>query len=167
MMHLDPIHFPSWLIRHLSVQSPMNNINLKRKKKIEKRRGGNLVFEALVWHSESYFVHVSLLESGYCKVICLVQSLWFVLHYQCWALTATPLGYPVVALCWFFCYILLYGNVWTIVFNVGYLKAFVHVINCVISNSGEIFKNIINLHIIQSSNIYLAHYFIWYFKSNL
>ena len=33
------------------------------------------------------------------RVIGLVQGLWLLLHYDCWALIGTPLGYPVVALC--------------------------------------------------------------------
>ena len=59
--------------------------------------------EAVVGRSESY----SKAFSAYifpCKcplhrVIGLVQGLWLLLHYDCWTLIGTPLGYPVVALC--------------------------------------------------------------------
>ena len=33
-------------------------------------------------------------------VICLVWGLWHLLHYGFWALSGTPLGYPVVAFCY-------------------------------------------------------------------
>lgn len=33
------------------------------------------------------------------RVIGLVRGLWFLLHHQYWALTGTPLRFPVVALC--------------------------------------------------------------------
>lgn len=29
----------------------------------------------------------------------MVRGLWFLLHYQYWVLTESPLGYPVVVLC--------------------------------------------------------------------
>lgn len=68
-------------------------IKFKRKNKKGKK--------TVVWHSHAVnpFVHLSLPSSVHWKVIVLVQSLWFLLHYWCWILTGTFLGYPDVVLC--------------------------------------------------------------------
>lgn len=39
------------------------------------------------------------LQIFFAKIIGLIRGLWFLLQYRCWALTGTPIGYPVVALC--------------------------------------------------------------------
>ena len=44
------------------------------------------------------FVHISTCTCSLQSVISLVRGLWFLLHYRFWAITKTPLGYPVVAL---------------------------------------------------------------------
>jgi hypothetical protein len=61
------------------------------------------VVEAVVCHSESHSVpfcpHFFAYKCSLQWLVCLAQGLWFLLFYQYWNLTGTPLGYPVVVLC--------------------------------------------------------------------
>lgn len=53
--------------------------------------------ETAVWHRE-LSIHLYL-QVSLQRVIGLVRGLWFLLNCRCWALSRTPLGYPVVVLC--------------------------------------------------------------------
>lgn len=58
--------------------------------------------EAVNLHTEScskpFYPYVFTCKCSLQRVVGLVRGLWFLLHYQCWALTGTPIGCPVVAL---------------------------------------------------------------------
>lgn len=54
--------------------------------------------EAVVCHQITLYPHYRL-QCSLQWAIGLLQGLWFLLHYQYWILTGTPLGYPVVPLC--------------------------------------------------------------------
>lgn len=99
-MHLYPIHFPIplYLPSNLATFSP-NKIKFKRKRKKKKK-------SILLWklqcdtvsHAVDPLIYKSLLANVHCRVIGLVQALWFLLYYWCRALTGIFLGYPVVVL---------------------------------------------------------------------
>lgn len=91
------IIFPSLRICPVPLCPPPNKIQFKREKRQSYHKS---------WKCDT----VSHIVNPFCpctfnwkcslqRIIDLVRSLWFLLHIWCWALTETPLGYPIVALC--------------------------------------------------------------------
>lgn len=48
-------------------------------------------------HTINPFTYITLLANVHCKESFVWHEVWFLLHYWCWDLTGTPLGYPSVA----------------------------------------------------------------------
>ena len=101
-MCLDPIHFPMALHPPSAIAPLQNKAKFKRKKGGEREKKlkispWKLQCDTII-HTINPIVHISLFASVHCRVIGLVRGLWFLLHYQWWALSETLFGYSVLAL---------------------------------------------------------------------
>lgn len=102
-MDLHAIHAPALYIYLLPLQTTLQNkikFNRKRgKKRGEKQISCTLLCDT-VSHTDSSLIHVIFtFMCSLQRFTCLVQVLWFLLHYWCWALTGIIFVYGALALC--------------------------------------------------------------------